>query len=151
MAPRNAHNIFHVLGSGNGKAGTQGTSEWIGLSLCFTAGRKCVELEGVWTKLLLSVGITLLLVPSVFALDGEMFFGLFCWQPVVRRVHCGTYFVLLKLCLIPFLLIIGIFHDTKFDWIITRILIDSVNLLYLLNAMRIKLALLWIHYMGIIA
>ncbi|XP_057185738.1 UPF0606 protein KIAA1549L isoform X2 [Triplophysa rosa] len=73
MAPRNAHNIFYVLGSdsGNGKAGTQGMSEWIGLSLCSTTGRKCIDLEGVWTKLLLSVGITLLLVPSIFALDDD--------------------------------------------------------------------------------
>ncbi|XP_056596265.1 LOW QUALITY PROTEIN: UPF0606 protein KIAA1549L [Triplophysa dalaica] len=73
MAPRNAHNIFYVLGSdcGNGKAGTQGMSEWIGLSLCSTTGRKCMDVEGVWTKLLLSLGITLLLVPSIFAIDDE--------------------------------------------------------------------------------
>lgn len=36
-----------------------------------------MEVEGVWTKLLLSLGITLLLVPSIFALDGEMFLGYF--------------------------------------------------------------------------
>ncbi|XDV53074.1 hypothetical protein PO909_021668 [Leuciscus waleckii] len=80
MAPRNARNDFYILGSnsGNGNAGTQGMSEWIGLSLC----RKYVDLDGVWTKCLISVGITLLLVPSIFAIDGEIFFGLFCGQPV---------------------------------------------------------------------
>ncbi|ROL51603.1 hypothetical protein DPX16_19122 [Anabarilius grahami] len=68
MAPRNARNDFYILGSnsGNGNAGTQGMSEWIGLSLC----RKYVDLDGVWTKCLISVGITLLLVPSIFAIDG---------------------------------------------------------------------------------
>lgn len=72
MAPRNARNNFYILGSGsgNGNAGTQGMSEWIGLSLC----RKCVDLDGVWTKCLISVGITLLLVPSIFAIDGEICF-----------------------------------------------------------------------------
>ncbi|XP_065147757.1 UPF0606 protein KIAA1549L isoform X2 [Paramisgurnus dabryanus] len=73
MAPRNAHNIFYILGSGNGngRAGNRGISEWIGLSLCFNAGRKCIDLDGVWTKWLISVGITLLLVPSIFATDDE--------------------------------------------------------------------------------
>lgn len=73
MAPRNARNNFYILGSGsgNGNAGTKGMSEWIGLSLC----RKCVDLDGVWTKCLISVGITLLLVPSIFAIDGEIYFG----------------------------------------------------------------------------
>lgn len=67
MAPSNARNNFYILGSGcgNGKAGTQRTSEWIGLSLC----RKYVD--GVWTKCLISIGITLLLVPSIFAIDDE--------------------------------------------------------------------------------
>lgn len=71
MAPRNARNNFYILGSGsgNGNAGTKGMSEWIGLSLC----RKCVDLDGVWTKCLISVGITLLLVPSIFAIDGEIY------------------------------------------------------------------------------
>lgn len=71
MAPRNARNNFYILGSGsgNGNAGTQGMSEWIGLSL----SRKCVDLDGVWTKCLISVGITLLLVPSIFAIDGEIY------------------------------------------------------------------------------
>lgn len=75
MAPRNARNDFYILGSnsGNGNAGTQGMSEWIGLSLC----RKYVDLDGVWTKCLISVGITLLLVPSIFAIDGEIFLGYF--------------------------------------------------------------------------
>ncbi|XP_016358568.1 UPF0606 protein KIAA1549L-like isoform X4 [Sinocyclocheilus anshuiensis] len=69
MAPRNARNNFYILGSscGNGNAGTQGMSEWIGLSLC----RRCVDLDGVWTKCLISVGIALLLVPSIFAIDDE--------------------------------------------------------------------------------
>nr|XP_055049075.1 UPF0606 protein KIAA1549L isoform X2 [Misgurnus anguillicaudatus]XP_055049076.1 UPF0606 protein KIAA1549L isoform X2 [Misgurnus anguillicaudatus]XP_055049077.1 UPF0606 protein KIAA1549L isoform X2 [Misgurnus anguillicaudatus] len=73
MAPRNAHNIFYILGSGNGngRAGNRGISEWIGWSLCFNAGRKCIDLDGVWTKWLISVGITLLLVPSIFAIDDE--------------------------------------------------------------------------------
>jgi len=75
MAPRNARNDFYILGSnsGNGNAGTQGMSEWIGLSLC----RKYVGLDGVWIKCLISVGITLLLVPSIFAINGEIFWGYF--------------------------------------------------------------------------
>ncbi|XP_051545181.1 UPF0606 protein KIAA1549L-like isoform X2 [Myxocyprinus asiaticus] len=74
MAPRNARNDFYILGSnGNGKAGTQAMSEWIGLSWSHNTARKCIDLDGigVWTKCLMSVGITLLLVPSTFAIDDE--------------------------------------------------------------------------------
>lgn len=76
MAPRNARYIFDVLGS-DGKPATRGMSGWIGLWSCLNAGRKCIELDGVRTKWLLSIGITLLLVPCIFAIDGEMLWAYF--------------------------------------------------------------------------
>nr|XP_029490635.1 UPF0606 protein KIAA1549L-like isoform X3 [Oncorhynchus nerka] len=76
MASKHACNsLDDLIASGINNARALGSIEWIGMgmgsTLCFQKNGKTLGLNRMWTKCILSVGMVLLLMPSVLAADDE--------------------------------------------------------------------------------
>ena len=78
MASKHACNsLDDLIASGINNARALGSIEWIGMgmgsTLCFQKNGKTLGLNRMWTKCILSVGMVLLLMPSVLAADGKTY------------------------------------------------------------------------------
>lgn len=77
MASKHAYNSLDLIASGINNARALGSIEWIGMgmgsTLCFQKNGKTLGLDRMWTKCILSVGMVLLLMPSVLAADGKTY------------------------------------------------------------------------------
>lgn len=78
MASKHVRNsLDDLIVSGINNAPAIGSIEWIGVgmgsTLCFQKNGKTLGLDRMWTKCILSVGMVLLLMPSVLAADGKTY------------------------------------------------------------------------------